>query len=162
MALPAGYSPVAIPPDKPNAALAVARAGLTVLQLDGQWCAPSAQAARVQLLLDNFDPLPDQVAALLDRVADERARRDDALLGDLPARVASLATGVGLLAKVAYLRQPLTEAERATADGLTALYGAHLAVLAAAQAIAADVAALTDPAAAFAYDIAGDSRWPSP
>jgi hypothetical protein len=186
--LPAGYSPITIASDRHNANGVAHRNHLVLLQIDGQWCSPTSQAATLQSLIDNSDPLPDLKADLLAQVDAERDRRDDLLLGDTESQLSNLTTAVALLLKTTTtpisaaavfdsgvfddavfegalspvsLGQTLTASERAMVGSLGSLYATHLAILAAAQAIATDVNALSVPAAAFAFDVAGDSRWPA-
>lgn len=159
MTIPAGYSAITVPADRPNANGIAHRNHLVLLQIDGVWCSPTSQAAALQALIDNADPLPDRRQDLLDQVAAELARRDAALLGDADAQFAQLTSAVSLLAKITYLGGSLTPAETAEADDVFGTYGSHLALAAAAAAIAGDVYALTTASAAFAFDVAGDPRW---
>jgi hypothetical protein len=160
--LPDGWAEIDLPLAKPTASLAVQRAGLTLMQISGVWCAPDDQAEAVQALIDAYDPLPDLKEALLLALSGEQERRDYALLGDLPSKIARLAMATSLLAKVVYQQQPLSDAEKAAADGSLGLFSQHLAVVIAAQAISADIAGITDPDVALAYDVPGSPLWPQP
>jgi hypothetical protein len=110
--LPDGWAEIDLPLAKPTASLAVQRAGLTLMQISGVWCAPDDQVEAVQALIDAYDPLPDLKEALLLALSGEQERRDYALLGDLTSKIARLAMATSLLAKVVY---PMTTTTPAAA-----------------------------------------------
>lgn len=159
MPAPDGWVAVTIGAGRSQAPTAVADAGLPLLQIDGQWWTPAADAQAVQAIVNGFDDLGDAVAGSQARVDAELARRDTLVLGGAEDRLALLAEGVALLAKIVYLQQTLSDAERARADRSLGLFARHLALLAAAAAIKADIAAQPTPEAARAYDVAGAPAW---
>jgi hypothetical protein len=149
--------PVILPPGKANALTwLAAEHGIECGIHDGE---PWADSPDAQALIDGYNPLPETKERLKEALDKERQARVDRLADDRK-KFLSLAEFDELL----FLVEQLGELTVAQSQTRTALLGAWNTVgllEAASAAITADIDALPDMAAAAAFDVAADPRWPA-
>lgn len=166
MAIPDGFVQVEPPADKPTAVAAAVRAGYNVSFFpDGAgapvWATPAENADAIATLWAGYDALPDCRDIALSRVDGERSRRGEVLLPSDPESRFMALWHSNLLTYKIVKGFSLTAGEQAQEAQMFVSAQRGVELEAAAAAIRAEIGALTDPVAAFAFDAGASPLWPA-